>query len=67
MHCSLCEMKQRTELKLKIEFQLTPDSNIEMIHIPLWLIVAGIAVLVLPVIYYIYDAYCKPQDVSQSE
>ena len=35
-----------------------------MVHIPIWLLVAGILVLVVPAIYYIYDAFCKPEDVN---
>ena len=35
-----------------------------MVHIPIWLLVAGILVLAVPAVYYIYDAFCKPEDVN---
>ena len=38
--------------------------SLEMVHIPIWLLVAGILVLVVPAVYYIYDAFCKPEDVN---
>ena len=38
----------------------------EMHHIPLWLIVAGLLVILVPIIYLIYDVFCKPEDVKQS-
>jgi len=39
--------------------------NIEMHHIPLWLIVAGFLVVLVPAVYFIYDAFCKPDNVKQ--
>jgi len=39
--------------------------SLEMVHIPIWLLVAGILVLAVPLVYYIYDAFCKPEDVNQ--
>ena len=41
--------------------------DVEMHHIPTWLIVAGILVVLVPVFYYIYDAFCKPEDVKPSK
>ena len=38
--------------------------SLEMVHIPIWLLVAGILVLAVPTVYYIYDAFCKPEDVN---
>ena len=38
-----------------------------MVHIPIWLLVAGILVLAVPLVYYIYDAFCKPEDVNQGK
>ena len=38
--------------------------SLEMVHIPIWLLVAGILVLAVPAVYYIYDAFCKPEDVN---
>jgi len=35
------------------------DKQIEMVHIPIWLLVAGCAVLLVLPVYYIYDVYCK--------
>jgi len=40
--------------------------DVELHHIPIWLIVAGILVVLVPVFYFIYDAFCKPEDVKQS-
>ena len=39
--------------------------SLEMVHIPIWLLVAGVLVLAVPLVYYIYDAFCKPEDVNQ--
>jgi len=39
----------------------------DMIHIPLWLVVAGIMLTIFPLIYYLYDAYCKPENVPIDE
>ena len=41
--------------------------SLEMVHIPIWLLVAGILVLAVPLVYYIYDAFCKPEDVNQGK
>ena len=41
--------------------------DVELHHIPIWLIVAGILVVLVPVFYFIYDAFCKPEDVKQSK
>lgn len=35
------------------------DKQTEMLHIPIWLLVAGCAVLLVLPVYYIYDVYCK--------
>ena len=35
------------------------DSQTERVHIPIWLLVAGCAVLLVLPVYYIYDVYCK--------
>lgn len=49
------------------EFWLDQDNlDVEMHHIPIWLIVAGILVVLVPAVYFIYDAFCKPEDVKQS-
>jgi len=40
--------------------------DVEMHHIPIWLIVAGILVILVPAVYLIYDAFCKPEDVKQN-
>eukprot|EP00092_Neocalanus_flemingeri_P009257 GFUD01009963.1.p1 GENE.GFUD01009963.1~~GFUD01009963.1.p1 ORF type:complete len:360 (+),score=44.02 GFUD01009963.1:326-1405(+) len=49
------------------ESELDQDMlDVEMHHIPVWLIVAGILVVLVPVFYFIYDAFCKPEDVKQS-
>ena len=37
------------------------------LHIPLWLTVSGALVLLAPVFYFIYDKFCKPEDVNKSE
>ena len=36
-------------------------SYLDKIRIPVWLIVAGIMVLFVPCIYYVYDKYCKDE------
>jgi len=41
------------------------DLDLEMIHIPIWLIVSGGLVLVAPLIYYIYDVFCKAEHASK--
>ena len=41
--------------------------SLEMVHIPIWLLVSGILVLAVPAVYYIYDAFCKPEDVNPGE
>ena len=47
---------------------LSPETiEMEKHHIPLWLIVAGFLVTLVPVIYLIYDVFCKPEDVKQSK
>lgn len=38
--------------------------NLEMLHIPIWLIVSGVLVLAVPLVYFLYDAFCKPEDGS---
>ena len=38
-----------------------------MVHIPIWLLVAGILVLAVPAVYFVYDAFCKPEDVNPGE
>jgi len=38
--------------------------SLEMVHIPIWLLVAGILVLAVPAVYFVYDAFCKPEDVN---
>jgi hypothetical protein len=48
------------------EFWENPENiDVEMHHIPLWLIVAGLLVTLVPVVYLIYDVFCKPGDVKQ--
>jgi len=42
----------------------TQDPVTELHHIPVWLVVAGILVLLAPVFYFIYDKFCKPENVS---
>ena len=42
-------------------------SSLEMVHIPIWLLVAGILVLAVPAVYFVYDAFCKPEDVNPGE
>lgn len=39
--------------------------SLEMLHIPVWLLVAGVLLLAVPLVYYCYDAFCKPGDVSE--
>lgn len=36
------------------------------LHIPLWLTVSGALVLLAPLIYFLYDKFCKPEDVNQT-
>lgn len=38
--------------------------RMEMFHIPIWLLVAGVLVLAVPGVYFLYDAFCKPENVS---
>lgn len=35
------------------------ESSEQMVNIPIWLLVAGCAVLLVVPVYYIYDVYCK--------
>jgi hypothetical protein len=51
-------------LQKEIHTENTGILSLEMVHIPIWLLVAGILVLVVPAVYYIYDAVCKPEDVN---
>lgn len=41
------------------DFKSVEDKQTEMVHIPIWLLVAGCAVLLVLPVYYIYDVYCK--------
>ena len=36
-------------------------------HIPVWLTVSGGLVLLSPIIYFLYDRFCKPEDVNASQ
>jgi len=36
----------------------------ELTHIPVWLLVAGGLVLLAPLVYLVYDVFCKPDDVN---
>ena len=38
-----------------------------LVHIPLWLTVSGGLLLIAPVIYFLYDKFCKPDGVNTSE
>ena len=40
-----------------------PDlmTHIEKLHIPIWLLISGCAVFLVPAIYFIYDKYCKEE------
>ena len=40
------------------------DWSLEMIHIPLWLVVMGVMLLILPVVYILYDTFCKPENLN---
>ena len=40
------------------------ETQAEMVHIPVWLLVAGCAVLLVLPVYYIYDVYCKEDLVT---
>ena len=42
------------------------ETQTEMVHIPVWLLVAGCAVLLVLPVYYIYDVYCKEDQVTIS-
>ena len=39
---------------------ILPDLE-DLVHIPVWLIVAGAVVLMVPLVYFIYDKYCKEE------
>ena len=39
----------------------------DLVHIPVWLTVSGGLVLLSPVIYFLYDRFCKPEDVNTSK
>lgn len=45
----------------KIEDELLQDELLDNIHIPTWLIVAGSILMFVPLIYFIYDKYCKDE------
>jgi hypothetical protein len=36
-------------------------SHLEKLHIPVWLLVSGCAVFLVPGIYFVYDKYCKDE------
>lgn len=40
------------------------DFSTELPRIPTWLLVAGVLVLLGPLVYLIYDVFCKPEDVN---
>ena len=48
-------------------FSIQDDINAEMHHIPIWLVVAGTLVVLVPAVYFIYDVFCKPEDVNPSK
>ena len=33
-----------------------------MLHVPVWLLISGGCVLFVPLVYFVYDKYCKDQD-----
>ena len=39
----------------------------ELLYIPVWLIITGCLLLLAPLIYYVYDAYCKPEDIKKGK
>ena len=39
----------------------------ELQYIPVWLILTGCLLLLAPLIYYVYDAYCKPEDIKKGK
>ena len=38
-----------------------------LVHIPVWLTVSGGLLLLAPSIYFIYDKFCKAEDVNTSQ
>jgi len=51
----------QTDIEVDIDF-IQETSN--LVHIPVWLTVSGGLVLLSPVIYFLYDRFCKPEDVN---
>lgn len=36
-------------------------SHLEKVHIPIWLLVSGCLFFIVPIIYFVYDKYCKSE------
>lgn len=65
-----CELTAANYTELVLHSDLGRDQDpqilgLELLHIPIWLLVAGILVLAVPVVYYLYDAFCKPDNVNE--
>jgi len=55
-HTDTEAMVLEAHLAKEIHSSHTGILSLEMVHIPIWLLVAGILVLAVPAVYYIYDA-----------
>jgi len=64
--CLTSDLKNETTVYDNEEGLSQDTIDMEKHHIPLWLIVAGFLVILVPIIYLIYDVFCKPEDVKQS-
>lgn len=64
-HTDTEAMVLEANLSKEIHEEYSGILSLEMVHIPIWLLVAGVLVLAVPLVYYIYDAFCKPEDVNQ--
>lgn len=51
-----------TILESNQTLQNRADGSIEKLHIPIWLLVSGCAVFLVPGIYFVYDKYCKEEN-----
>merc|ERR1712241_1524630 len=54
-HTDTEAMAIEANLSKEIHEEYSGILSLEMVHIPIWLLVAGILVLAVPLVYYIYD------------
>ena len=60
-------VSSHTETDIEVDIDFIQEEHSDLVHIPVWLTVSGGLVLLSPVIYFLYDRFCKPEDVNTSE